>query len=419
MRKAWSFHPAWVILVVCFLDLYVNYSVRLGYGVVLPEMIRDLDFGRTAAGSIYNAYLLVYIVVTPVSGYLTDRFGARRVVTVCVAVLGIGVLMMGRVQSLATACLFFALAGLGATGLWAPVITLVQRWFADNRRGMALGILSTGYGLGFATMGAVFPWVVQYFNWRYAWYILGGMAVCLTAVNGLFLRSDPEQHGLKPWGDRLSLVTGRSASKPPRSPLSLRGLFKQPNFLLIGVSYAAVAFSLYSITTFMVDYAAHQLALPFEKASYLATIHGLCQVAGVLIVLPASDYLGRKRTILISNAIITLSTIGILASGTSWAMLCAMIAVLALFYGATFPIYGACAGDYFPRRAMGTVIGAWTPFYGCGAISAHWVTGAIRDVSGSYNAAFIICAVTSTLSLVMISFVRKRPMAAAARDSLR
>jgi len=419
LRKEWSIHPAWVILVVCFLDLYVNYSVRLGYGVVLPEMIRDLDFGRTAAGSIYNAYLLVYIVVTPVSGYLTDRFGARRVITTCVAVLGIGVLMMGRVQSLATACLFFALAGLGATGLWAPVITLVQRWFADNRRGMALGILSTGYGLGFASMGAVFPRVVQYFNWRYAWYILGAMAMCLTVVNGLFLRSDPEQRGLKPWGERLSRVTGRSASKPLRSPLSLRGLFKQPNFLLIGVSYAAVAFSLYSITTFMVDYAASQLALPFEKASYLATIHGLCQVVGVLIVLPASDYLGRKRTILISNAIITLSTIGILASGTSWEMLCAMIAVLALFYGATFPIYGACAGDYFPRRAMGTVIGAWTPFYGCGAILAHWVTGAIRDVSGSYNAAFILCAVTATLSLVMISFVRKRPMAAADRVCLR
>ena len=55
----------------------------------------------------------------------------------------------------------------------------------------------------------------------------------------------------------------------------------------------------------MVDYAKYQLNLPLEKASLLATIHGICQVVGVLTVLPLSDYLGRKKTIIISNTIIT------------------------------------------------------------------------------------------------------------------
>jgi MFS family permease len=60
------------------------------------------------------------------------------------------------------------------------------------------------------------------------------------------------------------------------------------------------------------------------------------------------------------------------------------------FYGVTFPIYGACAGDYFPKEFMGTVIGAWTPFYGLGAILAHWVGGILRDTTGTYNDAFLI-----------------------------
>ena len=84
------------------------------------------------------------------------------------------------------------------------------------------------------------------------------------------------------------------------------------------------------------------------------------------------------------------------------------IGILALFYGATFPIYGACAGDYFPREAMGTVIGAWTPFYGLGAILTHWVTGVLRDATGVYNQAFIINVIMAVLAIVLMSRVQKK-----------
>jgi sugar phosphate permease len=195
-------HWAWVILAICFVDLFVNYSVRLGYGVVLPEMIRDLGFSRVAGGSIYNAYLFSYICIAPLTGYLTDRLGARRVISICICILGLAVIFMGTVRSLWSACLFFGIAGLGATGLWAPIITLVQRWFAFHRRGFALGILSTGFGLGFASIGAVFPWLVTHFNWRYAWFSLGSLALAMVAVNALLLKSDPLVAGFRPWGTK-------------------------------------------------------------------------------------------------------------------------------------------------------------------------------------------------------------------------
>jgi len=400
-------HWAWVILAICFLDLFVNYSVRLGYGVVLPEMIRNLGFGRAAGGSIYNAYLFTYIIITPFTGYLTDRLGARRVISICLFLLGVAVILMGTVNSLWSACLFFGLTGLGATGLWAPVITLVQRWFAFHRRGFALGILSTGFGLGFATVGAVFPWIVEYSNWRYAWFYLGALALTLVAVNAIFLRSDPAAAGVQPWGQKADRGIGRQEADAAQ-PIRLRSLFSNSRFWLIGGSYFAVAYALYGITTFMVDYAKFQLNLPLEKASLLATIHGISQVVGVLTVLPLSDYLGRKKTIVISNTIITGCLVLILLAAESVLMLSIAIGCLAIFYGATFPIYGACAGDYFPRQAMGTVIGAWTPFYGLGAILTHWVTGLLRDATGVYNHAFVINVVMSALAIGLISLVRKK-----------
>jgi sugar phosphate permease len=403
-----SFHWAWIILATCFINLFINYSVRLGYGVVLPEMIRTLGFGRAAGGSIYNAYLFSYIALTPLTGYLTDRLGARRVITSCSLILGLGVLLMGTIDTLWMACLFYAIAGLGATGMWTPVITVVQRWFSPNRRGLALGILSTGYGLGFATMGAAFPWIVHHFNWRYAWYFLGAGALAMVLVNGLLLRSDPVDSGYLPWGqmNKPSRVSEKDVTMPTKGG-SFSLVFKNIRFWLIGLSYFSISYSLYGITTFMVDYAKYQIGLPLEKASLLATVHGVSQVLGVLTILPLSDYQGRKKTIIISNSFITACLIGILFIGNSWGMLCILVGIMALFYGATFPLYGACAGDYFPRDMMGTVIGAWTPLYGLGAILVHWVTGILRDATGIYNHAFIINAVMAAAGLFLICLVKK------------
>ncbi|TEU18010.1 MAG: MFS transporter [Anaerolineales bacterium] len=200
MRRK-GFHWAWVILAVCFVDLFINYSIRLGYGVVLPEMIRSIGLNRTQSGTIYNFYLAVYVCLTPFVGNLTDRFGARRVITLFGIALGIGTLLVGTVERFWTACIFFALAGAGSSAMWTPVITVVQRWFGQRRRGMALGILSTGFGLGFATTGWLFPVLVSSFSWRFCWYVLGAWALVMVLVNGIFLRSRPEDLQMSPWGE--------------------------------------------------------------------------------------------------------------------------------------------------------------------------------------------------------------------------
>ncbi len=158
----------------------------------------------------------------------------------------------------------------------------------------------------------------------------------------------------------------------------------------------------------MVDYAKYQIGLPLERASLLATVHGLAQIIGVLSILPLSDYLGRKRTIIMSNAFIAACLGGILLTGNSWVALFGLIGVFALFYGATFPVYGACAGDYFQREVMGTVIGAWTPFYGVGAVLVHWVTGVLRDRTGIYDYAFLICMGMALLAILFIFPLKKR-----------
>lgn len=157
----------------------------------------------------------------------------------------------------------------------------------------------------------------------------------------------------------------------------------------------------------MVDYAEQGMHIPPATASKPATVHGLSQIAGVLIILPCSDIWGRKKTILLSNACIAMSIMGILLV-SSQALLFLCVGGMAVFYGVTFPVYGACAGDYFPKNLIGTIIGAWTPFYGLGAILVHWVSGLIFDASGSYHLPFLIALAMSVLAVVLMAAVSSR-----------
>ncbi|MFH1090364.1 MAG: MFS transporter [Pseudomonadota bacterium] len=400
-------HWAWIILAVCFVNLLINYSVRLGYGLVLPEMIRDLSLSRTAGGTIFNSYFFMYLALTPLTGYLTDWFGARRVISVCALIMGAGIILMGTVDSLATACLVFGLVGLGSTGMWTPIISVVLRWFAPRRRGLALGVLSTSWGLGFAALGVTFPWVVHNFNWRFTWYFLGAASLFMVAVNAFLLRSDPASSGYSPWGQDSGAVSSDSTVLLRPRAAHLSQMLKDRTFWLIGLSYMFTAYGFYGFNTFMVDYARHQVGMPVEKASFLATVSGLGQVVGVLTILPLSDRLGRKRALLIANSFITVLLVGLLFTGQSLVMLYVLVGVLAVFCSATFPMYSACAGDYFPREMMATVVGAWTPFYGLGAMAAHWVSGMLRDATGDYHYPFIINAFMAGLAVVMMSRVKQ------------
>lgn len=402
-------HWAWIILAVCFANLFVNYGIRLGYSVVLPEMIRTLGFSRRQAGDIFNAYFLAYIFLSLCAGNLTDRLGARKIIPMFGVVLGIGTLLMGTSTSFWQASLFFGIVGMGAAAMWTPIITLVQRWFAIKRRGMALGILSTGFGLGFASMGKIFPIIVAEWSWRYCWYFLGIAALFMVFVNLLLLRSTPEDKGLMPWGSPASEIiptpqtAGGQKTKTRYSEILTTG-----RFWILGFSYLLIAGSLYIPTTFMVDYARYELNFPYERASSLATIHGIGQIIGVLTIGMISDYIGRRMTILLSNLCIGVSIVCIIASGGNQVWLFTSVGALGAFFGATFPMYGAAGGDYFRKEIMGTVIGALTIFYGTGAILAHRFAGQIRDATGSFSIPFIIAGAASVIAASLMGFV-KRP----------
>ena len=229
----------------------------------------------------------------------------------------------------------------------------------------------------------------------------------MVLVNGIFLRSKPEDIQTSPWGQGKD-VPPDSLQREGASEKGLyREIFRSSPFWTIGASYFSAACALYIVTTFMVDYANVELGFSFKKASFLATIHGLSQVIGVLTIPILSDRIGRRLTLMGSNFFIALSIVGIVVSGKSLFGLYWSVAVVGMLYGVTWPMYGACAGDYFRKEVMGTVIGVWTPFYGMGAVSAHVVAGRIRDITGSFQTAFYLAIIFALIASFLMQRVRK------------
>src|SRR4030042_3787443 len=404
-KHSWGVHWAWVVLGTSFVTLFVNYSIRIGaYSVLLPKMIQDLHINKTQAGMIRAGYFLTYILFSPLMGWLMDRIGGRFVISFFCLFLGVGTLLMGRASDLTTAVLFHGIVGIGAASIWTPVSALIQKWFGGNKRGLALGILSPSYALGFGLMGIILPTIVNNYSWRMGWTLLGASGLILIVMNFLLLRDDPEKLGLLPWGE-----TAQSTPSPPlsRTSFNYRAIAKEPTFWLIGASYLFISVAVYIVSDFIVTYGVVELKIPYPVASTFISILALTSIVGGFVLMTLSDYIGRAKSLIVIHSLLEFSILFIIFAKGNILLLRIGIGWFGFIYGPIFPMYAACARDYFPKEVAGRVIGLLTLFYGVGAMCGPIVGGYLTDLIGSFRWSFGIGALAALLASLIIGFLRR------------
>ncbi len=403
-NHSFGIHWAWVVLGTSFITLFINYSIRIGaYSVLLPKMIQDLGINMTQAGLIRAGYFLTYILFSPLTGWLMDRVGGRFVISFFCLFLGIGTLLMGQASSLVTAILFHGIVGIGAAAVWTPISALIQKWFGGKKRGLAFGILSPSYALGFGLMGILLPSIVKNYSWRMGWYLLGASGLILIVINFLLLRDDPEKLGLLPWGE-----TAKSIPSPLQSEITFHywDIIKDSVFWLIGVSYLFISLGVYIVSDFIVTYGVTELEIPYPVASTFISIMALTSIMGGFILMTLSDYIGRARSLVIIQLLLALSILFIILAKNNISLLRVGIGWFGFIYGPIWPMYAVCARDYFPKEVAGTVIGLLTLFYGIGAMVGPIVGGHLTDLTGTFCWSFGIGALAALLAGLLIGFLR-------------
>jgi len=393
------FHWSKVILLATFLTVFVSFSIRSGFGILLPEIMDALALTKAQAGYIGSAYFVAYMVFAPLLGVLTDKIGGRKVITAFCIVMGAGTILMGTITSLWTACLFHFIVGVGAAACWAPVSALLQKWFSARQRGMALGIMTVGAYLGSAIMGLILPGLLFGYGWRFGWYLLGLLALIVVPITGLLLRSKPEDVSIKVQSEVSNLRT-------PMAQINYRDMLRTSKFWLIGTSYLAMAFATYVAYTFLVTYATKELKMEYTVASMLVTVSALCGIPGALILPALSNRLGRRRTLAVSNLMLAFILSAFVLAKSNIFLLALSAVAFGVFSGGIWPIYAACAADYFSPTVVGTVMGFWTTLYSLGSIISPPIAGYLTDIHGTFFWSFIMSSTAAVMATLLILRVK-------------
>ncbi|QDV38547.1 MFS transporter [Tautonia plasticadhaerens] len=206
------YYYGWVILGVAATAMFMSgpgqsYSMA----AFIDPMLADLGLARSQYSLAYLVATLISGSLLPVIGRLLDRKGARLVLPVVAALLGLACLGMSGVGALLGLYLgLTCVRSLGQGALTLVGTWMVSQWF-ERRRGLAMGLLGLGSTLSFMAFPAGNLAMIEGLGWRGAWVGLGlGVWALLMLPALLLVRNRPEDLGLEP--DRIAPPEGAGGS---------------------------------------------------------------------------------------------------------------------------------------------------------------------------------------------------------------
>ena len=138
------------------------------FGATLKHIVADMAWSRAAFAGGSACLLLSMGLSAPVLGSLSERFGARGVVSAAVLVLGAALALASRMQSLAEFYATSALLGIGLTGVGDVVIGSAAARWVSRGRGLALGFVFVGSNVGGAAVPLFAEAMAARGSWRHA-----------------------------------------------------------------------------------------------------------------------------------------------------------------------------------------------------------------------------------------------------------
>ena len=411
MRKN-KLHYGWIVVFMGLLTTIAAHGFgRMSYTIILPAMKDGLQFNYTQLGLLGTGNFLGYLTMAIIGGFMAARFGTRIVITIAMVLMGITMILTGLAQSFGFAFAMRLLTGLGNGASYVPAMALGSAWFAMKYRGFATGIVSAGIGTGTLISGLVVPYILSAFGnngWRVSWYILGGAVLAVSGIVCIFIRSRPEEKGLKQVGaEKTDPVSPAPAKVKTASSLQWTSVVKMGSVWYLGVVYFFYGFSYIIYMMFFAAYLVKEMGLTQQWAGGLwALVGGLSIFCGVIWG-GISDRLGRNRG----------AALAYLSLGLSY-IIYALIKVefgfflSAVLFGLTAwsipTIMAAAAGDYVGPRLAPAGLGFITLFFGVGQALGPALGGYLADVTASFTVPFLVAGGISFLGMIL-SFYMKKP----------
>ena len=419
-RKRGMFYGWWIVI-AGGLGMSITAGINFhGFGNFIIPLTNEFGWNRTTISGLFSLARMESGLLGPLEGWLVDRVGPRRLMIVGIPLMGVGYILMSRVNSLAAFFFvyIFAITLGNSLGMSTPMAASVANWF-NRKRGLAFGIMWSGVGLGGFFVPAV-GWLIAAYNWRIASIVIGVFIIVMGIPIAALMRHRPEPYGYMPDGEEPDTddETGevRRRQQPDLSQdFTAREALMTSSFWYLTLSIAARSLVSGGVGLHLVPYFV-DLGASDVFAATLAGAVGVLSIPGRFGLSAVSDYLNRRYVMAVSLFLMTIAIV-FMARATSVTQVLPFLVLYAAAQGGISVIPQSLIAEYFGRRAYATIQGFRGTIQMIGIIIGPLVSGYVFDTTGNYEWAFMGFGAASMVSLGLVLLMRppKRPHRAGQR----
>ncbi len=262
----------WVVALLNYIDRQVIFSL---FPLVRDEMgLTDAQLGWTS-----SAFLWVYAFASPLSGFLADRYGRKRLIVASLALWSVVTFFTGQARNLTQ--LLAARAAMGASeALYLPAaLALIAHHHPASTRSRATGLHYSGIYAGIILGGAGGGWVGQQYGWRAAFFVLGIAGVLYSLLLPRLLADAP--------------VAGEASRE--RFAAVAASLLRIPAMWMLLAVFTATSAANWLVYTWMPLYLYERFGLSLTRAGFMATFWLQAgSIAGILAGGAVADAWSRR-----------------------------------------------------------------------------------------------------------------------------
>ncbi len=263
------------------------------------------------------------------------------------------------------------------------------------------GILVSGPALGITVMPFLFSILIPAYGWRNSYIMLGSIVMGIVVSAALFLKRDPKEIGLLPYG----AAPGKpQASGIQTEGLSLKEAIATRQFWMVCVMSFCDLFLINVLVVHLVTYAIEMAIPPTQAAGILSMAAGV-SIPGRVLIGGVADRIGNKPALLVCLILSTTAFILLLVAWDLW-----MLYLFAFFYGFSLWVTGAITSpllaDMFGLKSHATIFSFTALFSAAGSGIGPVIVGFIFDITGSYRLAFLLCLFVSVIALTSVIFIK-------------
>jgi predicted MFS family arabinose efflux permease len=391
-----------LIILVCGASvLALNMGVRQTFGLFLEPMTLDLGISRGSFSLAIALQNILWGLLTPLCGVFADRYGTGRVLVTGGLLYALGIVVMALGASgLAVHLGAGVLVGLavGASG-FPLVLSAVARSVPEERRNLAIALAATGGSVGQFLLLPLAQVLIEATGWPGALLIFAGLsALIIPLASALRGKPDTVSSGATSIGGAVTQA-GRHSG-----------------FLLLTGGFLVCGFHVAFVGTHLPGYITSSNLAPLVGATALSII-GFFNILGGL----AAGVLGSRYRLkyLLSGIYLARAvaiTLFLLGPKTDWAVYL-FSGTFGLLWLSTVPLTSALVGQIFGPRYMATLFGIVMLGHQLGAFFGAWFGGLSYDLSGSYDAVWIISVLLGLLAAVLHWPIADRPVGTVVADA--